>query len=94
MQLEIPLPDGSLVPIRHCGVNEVHKMLGVMTCPSGSHEASIAHMKEKAQGWVDLAISANLPCQNLWFLANRQFVPKAFFGIGLNSALYSVLANF
>jgi hypothetical protein len=61
MQLKIPLPDGSLVQIWHCGVNEVHKTLGTMTCPSGSHEASIALMKGKAQGWVDLAISANLP---------------------------------
>jgi hypothetical protein len=93
IQLKIPLPDGSLVPIRHCGVNEVHKTLGMMTCPLGSHEAPIAHMKEKAQGWVDLAISANLPCRNLWFLANLQIVPKVFFGIGLNSAPYSVLAE-
>jgi hypothetical protein len=79
MQLEIPLPDGSSVPIRLCGVNEAHKMLGMMTCLSGSHEAPIARMKEKAQGWVVLAISANLPCQNLWFLANWQFVLKVFF---------------
>ncbi len=93
MKLEIPLPDGSLVPIRQCGVNEVHKTLGTMTCPLGSHKAPIAHMKEKAQGWVDLAISANLPCRSLWFLANWQFVPKVFFGIGLNSAPYAVLAE-
>jgi hypothetical protein len=93
MQLKIPLPDGSSVPIRHCGVNEVHKTLGMMTCPLGSHEAPIARMKEKAQGWVDLAISTNLPCRNLWFLANWQFGPKVFFGIGLNSAPDSVLAE-
>jgi hypothetical protein len=93
MQLKIPLPDGSSVPIRHCGVNEVHKTLGMMTCPLGSHDATIAHMKEKAQGWVDLAILTNLPCWNLWFLADWQYVPKVFFGIGLNSALYSVLAE-
>ncbi len=93
MQLEIPLPDGSLVPMRHCGVNEAHKTLVTMTCLLGSHEAPIAYMKEKAQGWVDLAISANLPCRNLWFPANWQFGSKVFFGIGLNSALYSVLAE-
>jgi hypothetical protein len=45
MQLKIPPPDGSLVPIRHCGVNEVHKTLGMMICPLGSHEVPIAHMK-------------------------------------------------
>jgi hypothetical protein len=50
-------------------------------------------MKETAQGWVDLAILDNLPCRNLWFLANWQFVPKVFSGIGLNSAPYSVLAE-
>jgi hypothetical protein len=64
-----------------------------MTCQLGSHKAPIAHMKEKAQGWVDLAISANLPCWSLWFLANRQFVPKVFFGISLNSATYTILAE-
>jgi hypothetical protein len=42
---------------------------------------------------VDLAILANLPRQNLWFLANQQFGPKAFFGIGLNSAPHSVLVE-
>ncbi len=50
MQIEIPLPDGSSVPIRHCVVNEAHKTLGMMTCLSGSDEAPIARMKEKAQG--------------------------------------------
>ncbi len=38
MKLEIPLSDGSLVPIQHCGVNEVHKTLGTMTCTLGSHK--------------------------------------------------------
>jgi hypothetical protein len=93
MQLEIPLPDSSSEWIRHCGVNEVHKTLGTMTCLLGSHKAPIAHMKEKAQGWVDLAISAILPCQSLWFLVDWQFAPKVFFGIGLNSAPYAVLAG-
>jgi hypothetical protein len=93
MKLEIPLPDGSLVPIQHCGVNEAHKTLGTMTFSSGSHKPPIAHLKEKAEGWMDLAISANLPCQSLWFLADWQFVSKVFFGIGLNSALYAVLVE-
>jgi exonuclease III len=60
LPLEIPLPDSTSAPIEHCGVHEAHKTLGVMTCPSGDHTAAITAMKEKAQGWIDRAISAKL----------------------------------
>ena len=50
LKLEIPLPDGLLAPIEHCGVHSAHKTLGVMMCPSGEHAAAIDAMKEIAQG--------------------------------------------
>jgi hypothetical protein len=32
LTLEIPLPDGSYAEIVHCGVEDAHKTLGVITC--------------------------------------------------------------
>lgn len=78
---EIPLPDGSLAPIE------------VMMCPSGDHTAAINAMKEKAQGWIDRAISAKMVSWDLWFLTDPQFWPKVGFGIGLNLAPYHVLSE-
>ncbi len=45
--LEIPLPDRSFPPIEHCGVDQAHITLGVMTCPSVCPKAKITSMKEK-----------------------------------------------
>ncbi len=92
LQLVIPLPDGTVAPIEHCGVDEAHKTLGSMTCPSGLHQAAIIYMKEKAQGWIDQVTSANLLRHNLWFLLGRQFIPTVMYGIGVNSAPYAVLS--
>jgi hypothetical protein len=76
LQVVIPFLDGTVAPGEYCGVDEAHKTLGSMTCPSGSHEAAITYMKERAQGWIDQATLASLPHQNLWFLLGRQFKPK------------------
>jgi hypothetical protein len=91
LQLVIPLLDGTVAPIEHCGVDEAQNILGLMTCPSGSHEAAITYMKERAQGWIDQATLANLPRHNLWFLLGRQLMPKVMCGIGVDSAPYTVL---
>lgn len=93
LQLDIPLPDGSSATIEHCGVDQAHKTLGTMTCPSGKSDAMIAHMKERAQGWIGQAISAKLPRRNVWLLAARQFWPKVGFGLGVCSARYMELAE-
>jgi hypothetical protein len=91
--LEIPLPDGSSAPIEHCGVDEAHKTLGVITCPSGSSKPAITHMKEVAKGWIDQAASAKLARRNFWRLMKAQFWPKVGYGIGVSSAPYLVLAE-
>ncbi len=80
-----------MAPIEHCGVDEAHKTLCLMTCPSKLHKAAITYMKEKVQGWIDQAMSTNLPRHNLWFLMARQFMQKVMYGIGVNSAPYAVL---
>jgi hypothetical protein len=74
-------------------VDEAHKTLGMMTCPSGSQAAAIVHMKERAQGWIDQATSVNLARRNLWFLLKVQFCPKVLYSIGACSASYGILAE-
>ena len=91
--LEIPLPDGSSAVIEHCGVEEVHKTLGVITCPSGSSTLAISHMKEVAKAWIDQATSAKLARRNFWLLMKAQFWPKVGYGIGATSAKYLELAE-
>jgi hypothetical protein len=91
LQLVIPLSDGTVAPIGNCGVEESHKSLGLMTCPSGLHEAAITYMKERAQGWINQATLPNLRRHHLWFLLGRQFMPKVMYGIWTNSAPYAVL---
>jgi hypothetical protein len=93
LQVYIPLPGNGSTPIQHCGVDEAHKTLGMMTCPLGSQAAAIVHMKERAQGWIDQATSENLACRNLWFLLKVQFCPKVLYSIGACSASYGILAE-
>ena len=93
LQLEIPLPGSLFALIEHCGVEATHKTLGVMTFPSGDHSTTFPTVKEKAQGWIDWAVSAKLAHWNLCFLTDRQFWPKVRFGIGLNVAPYLVLSK-
>ena len=93
LALEIPLPDGSTEAIEHCGVEEAHKTLGVITCPSGNSKPSINHMKEVAKGWIDQASSAKLARRNFWRLMQAQFWPKVGYGIGVSSARYLDLAE-
>jgi hypothetical protein len=93
LQLYIPLPNNEMAPIQHCGVDEAHKTLGMMTCPSGAQESVITHMKERAQGWIDQATAAHLTSRNLWFLLKVQFSPKVLYSIGACSAPYATLAE-
>jgi len=93
LTLEIPLPDGSSAVIEHCGVEEAHKTLGVVTCPSGNSGPAIARMKEVAKGWIDQATSAKLARRKFWMLMTRQFWPKVGYGIGAISANYMELAE-
>ncbi len=58
--LEIPIPqsDDTLAGIDHLSMNQAHKMLGSMTCPTGSGGAVIQQMWDKAQAWLFKAIDA------------------------------------
>lgn len=59
IQLWVPLADGTAAQLQNCGVNEGHKTLWTMTCPSGACNATITQMKELAQMWIE-AMVANL----------------------------------
>ncbi len=49
LSILVPLADGQLVPIKHLPVTTPTKMLGKMTCPTGSSNGAITQMKKKAQ---------------------------------------------
>lgn len=86
LQLVIPLPDGSLAEIEHLPVSQAHKTLGSMTCPTGSGEAAMQQMRDKAQKFLDKASLAKLSRRNFWFLLERKFWPQVGFGICNNTA--------
>ena len=88
LQIFIPQPNDTLVPITHLGVNDASKTLGSMTCPSGKAEAAIDRIQEKAQTWIDDAKNAKLSRRDIWFLVDRQFWPKVGFGCS------TIVANF
>jgi hypothetical protein len=43
-------------------MDQAHKMLGSMTCPTGSREVVIQQMRDTEQAWFDKVIDAN--CQD------------------------------
>ena len=50
LDIAVPMPDGSSVPIEHLSVDTARETLGVFTCPSGQAKAQIKSMDDKAQG--------------------------------------------
>ncbi len=56
----IPQPDDTLVEIEHLSVDQAHKTVESMTCPTGGGGAPIHQMWDKAQAWLDKAIDAKL----------------------------------
>jgi hypothetical protein len=49
LQISVPLADGSPAEIEHLPVNRAVKMLGSMTCPSGSNVAALQRMQTQGQ---------------------------------------------
>jgi hypothetical protein len=45
LQLVIPLLDGDFATIENCGVDHVHKTLGMMTCPSKKNGAALTYIR-------------------------------------------------
>ncbi len=66
-QLQVPLANGNMAPIKHLSVNSPSSTLSPMTCPSGSSVGAFIQMWEKAQGWIDRVIVEKLNRWLVWF---------------------------
>ncbi len=91
LQVRVPLANGSVVDIEHLSVNGAVKMLGLMTCPSGSNTAALQQMQIQGQEWVDQVKSGKLSRRNVWFMLDHQFWPRLGFGICNNTASWDDL---
>jgi hypothetical protein len=91
LQISVPLADGSLAEIEHLPVNGAVKMLGSMTCPSGSNVATLQRMQTQGQEWVDRVKSGKLSRRNVWFMLDCQFWPRLGFGMCNNTASWNDL---
>ncbi len=74
-------------------MDQAHKTLGSMTCPTGSGGAEIQQMWDKAKAWLNKAIDAKLWRCNFWFLMDRQFWPQVGFGLCNNTACLQELSE-
>ncbi len=94
LSVMVPLEDGTCATIEHLLVTVPTKTLDQMTCPTGSSNGAIVHMKEKVQGWVDKAKSSKLNKRILTFLLlDKQFWPGVAFGISSICAPFSELED-
>jgi hypothetical protein len=89
----IPQPDDTLAGIEHLSVDQAHKTLGSITCPTGSRGGAIQQMQDKAQAWLDKAIDAKLSRRGFWFLMDRQFWLQVGFGLCNNTACFQELSE-
>jgi hypothetical protein len=78
--ITVPMPDGTAAPISHKAVDNAQKMLGVVTCPSGSSSGSLHQMKEKTQKWLDSLTAGKLHRWMMWFSVDRQLWPSVKYG--------------
>lgn len=84
--IRVPTPSGATVQIESLGVNDPHKTLGSMTCPSGDATSAIDRMKTQTQEWVDAAKNSSLNKRDVWLLAKIQLWTRVGFAIGCNTA--------
>ncbi len=91
--MEVPLSDGGFAYIEHLGVHEATKTLGAMTCPSGCNKGVIKYMLDKSIAWRDMIHVGKLSKQYVWFMLEKQFALRVFYGLCANSALYNELAE-
>ncbi len=73
--ITVPMPDGTMAPIKHRAVDDAQKMLGVVTCLSGNSMGSLQQMREKTQKWLDSLTSGRLPRRMMWFSVSHQLWP-------------------
>ena len=84
--IRVPTPSGAQIEIESLGVNDPHKTLGSMTCPSGEATSALERMKTQTQDWVDAAKNSSLNKRDVWFLAKIQLWTRVGFAIGCNTA--------
>ncbi len=89
----VPLSDGGFADIEHLGVHEATKMLGAMTCPLGCNKGAIKYMLNKSTAWQDMIHGGKLSRQFVWFILEKLFAPRVFYGLGTVLALYNELAE-
>ena len=94
LEVTVPMPNGTMVPIDHYGVDEGKETLGVYTCPSGKAKPQLDSMREKGQEWVDRAKEGgSLRRRDVWFLMDHQLWPKVGYGLCSVSAPWRELEN-
>ena len=93
MGIVVPLEGGSMAQIEHLPLDAPTKMLGSMTCPTGSSAGSLAQMVEKATGWKDKACAAKIHRRTTWFLLEKKFWPKVGFGLSCLTATWAQLED-
>jgi hypothetical protein len=91
--LGVVILDGSLGEIKHLSINSAIKVLGSITCPSGSNTATIKKMRTQGQEWLDRVLASMLSRRNFRFMVNCQFWPRVGYGICNNLASWSDLEN-
>jgi hypothetical protein len=87
----IPLADGSFAPINHLGLHESTKMLGSMICFSSWNKGAIEYMLTKSRAWRDMIKIRKLSRWCVWFMMEKQFCPRALYGLCAVLALDKVL---
>ncbi len=88
------LSDGGFADIEHLGMHEATKMLGAMTCPSGCNKRAILkYMLNKCTAWWDMIHGGKLSRQYVWFMLEKQFALRVFYGLCAILASYNELAE-
>jgi len=80
LEIAVPMPDGSMVPIKHLSVDTAKETLGVYTCPSGKAKAQIKAMQQKAQDWIDRAKEGKMRRRDIRFLLGHHCGQKSVMG--------------
>ncbi len=64
-----------------------------MTCPSRSSKGSIEYMQKKGTAWKDMIKVGKLSRRNVWFMKDKQFWPRIFFGLCAVPATFHELSE-
>ena len=90
----MPMPDGSSVTIEHVAVSKSKETLGVHTCPSGENKGELKAIQYKAQGWAYKEKNGKPKRKSVWFLLEKQFLPKVRYGLCGNTDSFTQLEDY